>query len=235
MLRMLLEERPAVVSFHFGLPAADRIGALRGAGVFLLATATNLSEARAIAAARIDGVVAQGFEAGGHRGCFDPAAPDDALRTMALTRLVVCGVTIPVIAAGGIMDGAGIAACLRLGAGAAQLGTAFVACDESGADAGYRSALFGEESRHTVMTTAISGRPARRIANHFTALGDSLDAGTVPSYPVAYDAGKALHLAAKETGETGFGAYWVGQGAPLARSMSAAALVAELRFEMAIA
>ena len=112
MLAMLLAERPKVASFHFGLPAAPRIAALREAGIVLLATATNIREARILAGAGIDGIVAQGYEAGGHRGQFDPDAPDDCLGTLALTRLLVRAVDIPVIAAGGIMDGAGIAACL---------------------------------------------------------------------------------------------------------------------------
>ena len=191
MLVVLVEERPKVVSFHFGLPSAERIAALRAAGIVLLATATNLEEARSIAAAGIDAVVAQGFEAGGHRGVFDPVAPDDCLGTMALTRLLVRDLDIPVIAAGGIMDGAGVAACLVLGASAAQLGTAFVACPESSADAGYRAALLSAASAHTVMTTVISGRPARCIANRFTAFGDETGGGMVPGYPIAYDAGKA--------------------------------------------
>src|SRR6185437_7940678 len=123
MLEMLLAGRPAVVSFHFGLPSADRIAALREAGILLLASATNLEDGRTIQAAGIDAVVAQGYEAGGHRGVFDEDAPDEKLGTMALTRLLVRELKIPVIAAGGIMDGAGIAAALVLGAGAAQLGT----------------------------------------------------------------------------------------------------------------
>ena len=142
-LAVLLAERPPIVSFHFGLPARDRIEALRAAGIVLLATATNLEEGKAIAAAGIDAVVAQGYEAGGHRGVFDPDGADDQLGTVALTRLLVRKLDIPVIAAGGIMDGAGIAAALTLGAAAAQLGTAFVACPESSADAGYRAALLG--------------------------------------------------------------------------------------------
>ncbi len=232
MLAMLLEERPKVVSFHFGIPAAQRIAALREAGIVLLATATNLSEAKIIAGAGIDGVVAQGFEAGGHRGVFDPEAPDDCLGTLALTRLLVRALDIPVIAAGGIMDGAGIAACLLLGASAAQLGTAFVGCLESAADAGYRAALFSAASEHTAMTRAISGRPARCLANKFTALGAEVEGGAIPDYPIAYDAGKALNAAAKTAGEAGFGAQWAGQGAPLARKMPAAMLVAELRSEL---
>ena len=171
MLAMLLEERPKVVSFHFGIPSAQRIAALRDAGIVMLATATSLNEAKIIASAGIDGVVAQGYEAGGHRGVFDSKARDDCLGTLTLTRLLVRAVDVPVIAAGGIMDGAGIAACLVLGAGAAQLGTAFVGCLESQADEGYRAALFSPASEHTTMTRVISGRPARCLANKFTALG----------------------------------------------------------------
>ncbi len=232
MLAVLLEERPRVVSFHFGLPPAVRIAALRDAGIVLLATATNLEEARSIASAGVDAVVAQGFEAGGHRGVFDPDAHDDRLGTIALTRLLVRKLEIPVIAAGGIMDGAGIAACLLLGASAAQLGTAFIACPESAADEGYRAALLGDASAHTVITTAISGRPARCLVNRFTAFGGEAGGDPVPDYPIAYDAAKALNAAAKAAGETGYGAQWAGQGAPLARALPAAALVAELRSEM---
>ena len=232
MLAMLLEERPKVVSFHFGIPAAPRIAALREAGIVLLATATSLGEAKIIAGAGIDGVVAQGFEAGGHRGVFDPDACDDCLGTLALTRLLVQALDMPVIAAGGIMDGAGIAACLRLGASAAQLGTAFVGCAESAADAGYQAALFSAAAEHTAMTRAISGRPARCLANKFTALGAEVECDAIPDYPIAYDAAKALNAAAKATGEAGFGAHLAGQGAPLARKMPAAMLIAELQSEL---
>lgn len=233
MLALLLETRPAVVSFHFGLPAADAIRALQRAGVVLLATATSLDEARRIAAAGVDAIVAQGWEAGGHRGSFHPDAPDDALGTLALTRLLVRSLRVPIVAAGGIMDGAGIAAVLELGAAAAQLGTAFVACDESLADAGFRAALAGEAAHHTVMTRVISGRPARCLANRFTAIGRTTRNEEVPDYPIAYDLGKALHAAAKARGEFGYGAQWAGQGAPLARAMPAAELVATLAHELA--
>lgn len=232
-LAMLLAERPPIVSFHFGLPASERIAALRAAGIVLLATATHLAEARAVVAAGVDIVVAQGYEAGGHRGVFNPSAPDDAIGTLALTRLLVRELDVPVIAAGGVMDGAGIAACLRLGAGAAQLGTAFIGCPESSADAGYRAALASPAAYHTRVTTAISGRPARCLANRFTAL--AVESGQVPDYPLAYDAGKALHAAAKASGESGYGAQWAGQGAPLARSLPAGELVAVLRAELAAA
>ncbi len=231
-LAVLLAERPPIVSFHFGVPARDRIEALRAAGIVLLATATNLEEGKVIAAAGIDAIVAQGYEAGGHRGVFDPDGTDERLGTVALTRLLVRKLDVPVVAAGGIMDGAGIAASLALGAVAAQLGTAFVACPESSADEGYRAALLGPAAEHTVMTAGISGRPARCLANRITAWAEGVEPGAIPDYPIAYDAGKALHAAAKAAGEFGYGAQWAGQGAPLARALPAAELVACLRSEM---
>lgn len=225
MLALLLDVAPPVVSFHFGLPSLEAVAALRARGVTMLATATSLDEAQAIAAAGVDAVVAQGIEAGGHRGMFDPLAPDDALGTVALTRLLVRRGTLPVIAAGGIMDGAGVAAALDLGAVAAQLGTAFIACPESGADAAYRAALNGPGAWHTRLTRSISGRPARALANRFTGLAEELGDCAPPDYPIAYDAGKALHAAAQRSGEHGYAAQWAGQGAPLSRAMPAADLV----------
>ncbi|PZQ47528.1 MAG: nitronate monooxygenase [Rhodovulum sulfidophilum] len=227
MLTLLLERAPPVVSFHFGLPGPERIRALKAAGCLPLATATNLAEARAARRAGIDAVVAQGYEAGGHRGVFDPDAPDDQLGTMALVRILAPRAELPVIAAGGIMDGRGVRAALDLGAVAAQLGTAFIACPESAADAGYRATLTGPGGARTVMTRAISGRPARCLANRFTTWGAG-PVPPVPDYPIAYDAGKALNAAARAKGESGFGARWAGQGAPLSRPMPAAALIALL-------
>jgi len=142
---------------------------------------------------------------------------------------------LPVIAAGGIMDGAGIAAMLSLGAAAVQMGTAFVSCNESAADAGYRAALGSDAAHHTTMTSAISGRPARCLRNRFAEFGETVDAPDIPAYPVAYDLGKALHTAARAKGEYGFGAQWAGQGAPFARWMQAERLVAELEAEMTAA
>lgn len=227
MLAMLLETPPPVVSFHFGLPRVDQIAALRSAGCLLLATATSMAEARAVEAAGVDIVVAQGWEAGGHRGVFDPDAPDDQLGTMALTRLLATQSALPVIAAGGIMDGSAIRAALTLGAVAAQLGTAFIACPETSADEAYHEALRGPGANHTVMTRVISGRPARCLANRFTEWAKSAPS-EVPDYPIAYDAGKALNVAAKAAGDGGFGAQWAGQGAPLSRTMPAADLLTVL-------
>jgi nitronate monooxygenase len=232
MLAALLNDRPKVVSFHFGAPSPDRVRALRDAGIVLLGSATSVAEARILVAAGVHAIVAQGYEAGGHRGVFDPDAPDDRLGIIALTRLLVRQLDVPVIAAGGIMDGAGISAALRLGAGAAQLGTAFIACPESLADAGYRTALASDAANHTVMTRAVSGRLARCLSNRFTEFGSDVPAHEIPAYPIAYDAGKALNAAGKAAGEPGFGAQWAGQGAPLARSLPAAELVATLAAEM---
>jgi nitronate monooxygenase len=232
MLATLLADRPKVVSFHFGVPAPDRVRALREAGIVLLGSATSVAEAQLLVAAGVHAVVAQGYEAGGHRGVFDPDAPDDRLGTMALTRLLARQLDVPVIAAGGIMDGAGVSAVLRLGAGAAQLGTAFIACPESLADAGYRAALASDAANHTVMTRAVSGRLARCLSNRFTEFGADIPSHEIPAYPIAYDAGKALNASGKAFGEPGFGAQWAGQGAPLARSLPAAELVTTLAAEM---
>jgi nitronate monooxygenase len=232
MLALLLEAKPKVVSFHFGIPAPDHVTALRDAGIVLIASATSLAEARVLVAGGVHAVVAQGFEAGGHRGVFDEDAADDQLGTLALVRILARELTVPVIAAGGIMDGAGIGAALRLGASAAMLGTAFIDCPESSADPGFRRALHGDGAHHTTMTRAISGRPARCIANRFTALGAEVSPRDIPAYPVAYDLGKQLHTAAKATGEYGYGAQLAGQGAPLARAMPAAELVATLVSEI---
>jgi nitronate monooxygenase len=232
MLSALVTDKPSVVSLHFGLPSAERLRALKAQGIVLLACVTNVGEGQAAVQAGVDALIAQGFEAGGHRGVFEPEAEDSCLGTLALTRVLVRQFDLPVIAAGGIMDGAGIAAVLRLGAGAAQLGTAFIACPESDADAAYRQALASEAAHHTVMTRAISGRAARCLRNRFTALAAGIPSRQIPSYPIAYDAGKALNAAAKAKGEYGYGAQWAGQGAPLARFMPAAELVATLVREM---
>lgn len=232
MLAMLLEEKPKVVSFHFGLPGPERVRALREAGIVLLGSATSLAEARMLAEGGVQAIVAQGYEAGGHRGMFDIHAQDDCLGTLALTRLIARQIDLPVIAAGGIMNGAGIAAALNLGAAAAQLGTAFVACDESLADAGYRAALFSDAAHHTTMTRAISGRMARSLSNDFTRWGAGVSVNEVPTYPIAYDAGKALNAAAKAAKHAGYGAQWAGQGAPLTRAMSVAKLMEVLVQEL---
>lgn len=216
MQQLMLEQPPAVVSFHFGLPEATLIQALKKAGVFLLATATNLEEARQIEAAGIDAIVAQGFEAGGHRGIFDEHR-DEAIGTFALVRLLAQHSRLPIIAAGGIMDGQGIAAALQLGAQAVQLGTAFLLTRESAANAAYRNLLKSSRAQHTRVTAAISGRRARGIVNRFMEEIDISAAPAIPAYPAAYDAGKQLNALASAREVHEFGAHWAGQGAALIR------------------
>jgi nitronate monooxygenase len=232
MLRMLLEEKPPIVSVHFGVPPKETLQALRDAGIVLLGCATTLEDALVLQKAGIRAVIAQGYEAGGHRGLFEVNGRDDRLATLPLTRLLATRLTVPVIAAGGIMDGHGIKAALSVGASAAQLGTAFIACSESQADAGYRAALRSDAAYHTVMTRAISGRPARALSNRFTQLGSSIAADQIPCYPIAYDAAKTLHGTAKASGEHGYGAHWAGQGAPMVREGGAADLVKALASEL---
>jgi nitronate monooxygenase len=229
-LDVVLELRPRVVSFHLGLPRPDQVEALRGAGLILIGSATSPAEARVIEAAGFDGVVAQGWEAGGHRGIFDPAGPDARLSTSDLLQVLFGEVNIPVIAAGGIMDGGDICRMLERGAAAVQLGTAFIGCPESAADAGYRDrlALGGD----TVMTPAISGRPARSLSNALTEWAEDVAPGDIPAYPCAYDLTKALTIAAKAKGATAYGAQWAGAQAARARVLPTRELVEALDKEM---
>lgn len=228
MLTVLEQARPAAVSFHFGLPDAAAIERLKQRDIVTLATATSPQEAREIARSGIDIIVAQGYEAGGHRGQFDPGAPDPQLSTFALVQAIRQHTTLPVVAAGGVMDGAGIAAMMQLGASGVQLGTAFVLCPESAASAAYRRALLAGGERGTVMTAAISGRQARCVRNAFCELCHDVKPEEIPDYPLTYSLGKALAAAAAAHGEHGFGAQWAGQGVALARSMPAAQLVETL-------
>lgn len=232
---MLMEEQVPAISFHFGLPVQPIIDKLKRAGPLLFATVTNVQEARTAVSAGIDVLVAQGFEAGGHRGVFNPNEKDPKLGTAALLRCLQNNeIWLPIVAAGGIMDGKQVAAALEQGAIAAQLGTAFVPCPESAADDAYRAAL--ANGSETAMVTAVSGRPARTLINRWTErVIPRLRGGRLhpPGYPIAYDAGKALHAAAKAHGEGGYGAQWAGEGAAAARAMPAADLVALLARELA--
>ncbi|WP_100640905.1 NAD(P)H-dependent flavin oxidoreductase [Marinobacter salexigens] len=224
-LAVLLELKPAVVSFHFGIPSPERIIALKEAGIFTMATATCLDEAATIEAAGIDAVVAQGIEAGGHRGMFNPEATDQCLSTFVLVRLLAQKTKLPVIAAGGVMDGFGAKAAIEAGAAAVQLGTAFVLCPESSANEAYRETLKSERTAETRLTTVLSGRPARGIVNRLISFGEAAESPPTADYPVAYDAAKRLNAAASKLGNHEFAAQWAGQGAPMARELPAAELV----------
>ncbi|GAB1438863.1 nitronate monooxygenase [Providencia sp.] len=232
MLALFLEMKPAVVSFHFNVPPADVVHQLKAQGIYTMATATNLQEAKVIEQAGIDVIVAQGIEAGGHRGMFDVLAQDEALTTNALVAILAKHTRLPIIAAGGIMDGYDIQQSFENGAAAAQLGTAFILCPESGASDGYRHKLKSQITDNTTLTAAISGRPARGIINQFTQAGDIYQTSKLPDYPIAYDIGKQLNAAAAKSGSDAFAAYWAGQNVAKVREMPASVLMKKLVKEM---
>lgn len=233
LIAMLCAERPAVVSFHFGLPEPEAITALKQAGIQVWGCATTLHEALTLQQADVDAIVAQGIEAGGHRGVFD-ATQDKEIGLMALLAQLQEPISLPIIAAGGIMDGAGIAAALQLGAQGVQMGTAFILCPESAADTNYRASLQSAAALDTAITAVISGRPARGIKNRMHTEVAEFSA-YLPDYPIAYSAAKALHAAASAHSNSDFAAHWAGQGAPLARALPARDLIAVLSAELAAA
>ncbi len=223
----LLEARPPVFSFTYGIPSADILAECRRRDIVTLGTATTLDEALAIQEAGVDLVVATGFEAGGHRVSFLRSAEDSLTGTFALIPAVVDRVSIPVIAAGGIADGRGIAAALMLGAQGVQLGTAFLACEESNASAPHRSALFSEQARYTALTRAFTGRLARGLRNRFV---EEMTASGAPPFPYPIQSWftGSFRQAAVEQGRADLLALWAGQAAPLLRHRKAQALFDEL-------
>ena len=230
-LDALIEAKPHVASFHIGLLDAQAVARLKRAGIFVIGTATNVAEAKAWGANGTDAVCAQGSEAGGHRGTFLTDVPSSMIGTMALIPQVVDAVNIPVIAAGGIMDGRGIAAALALGAQGAQLGTAFVACAESSAAPVWRQALRAAGDTATTLTKAFTGRHARGIANEFMRRMAEHE-HDLPPYAVHSALTGEMRRAAASAGRGDFLAMWAGQGVGLARAreenLSAAQLVAAL-------
>jgi nitronate monooxygenase len=228
-LNVVLETRPKAVSFHFGIPHPHQIQALKDAGILTMVSATNLAEARAIEAAGIDIIIAQGTEAGGHRGIFNELF-DSAIRTVDLVQLLVEHCQCPIIAAGGIMNGAQSQQMLNLGASAVQLGTAFVQCKSSNANDAYRHALFHEQI--TQISASISGRPARGLLGHWHTQVDLPNRPAVAAYPYAYDLGKQLHAAASQQGDHGFGAFWAGSNVSQIRELEARDLINQLLVEM---
>lgn len=228
-LNLCLETRPKAVSFHFGIPHEYQIQKLKQAGILTLVSATNLSEALAIEASGIDFIIAQGVEAGGHRGIFNPQI-DGAIRTTDLVQLIKRHCTLPVIAAGGIMNGHQAKHLLNLGADAVQLGTAFVQCKSSSANAAYRKALFNQPL--TQITSSISGRPARGIINHWQSRIDHATRPEVAPYPYAYDLAKQLNAIASANDDTGYGAFWAGSNVAQIRELEAQDLINQLIVEM---
>ncbi len=232
-LEAVLEARPAVFSFTLGLPEAEALAEVKRRGIVVIGTATTVEEGRALEAAGVDAIVAQGSEAGGHRGSFlsAPEAPP-LIGTLALVPQLVDAVALPVIASGGIMDGRGVAAALALGAAAVQVGTAFLTVDESGASPVYRAALLAAAPEATTVTRAFSGRPARGLRNRFIA---EVEEGgiPVPPFPLQNALTRPLRNAATAAGAAEAMSLWAGQAAALARRESTDALVRRLVQETA--
>ena len=223
----LVELRPRVVSFHFGLPDLEMVRALQRAGIAVMSSATTVAEARRLDEAGVDVVIAQGWEAGGHHGSFEASADDVGVGLVALVPQVADAVGCPVVAAGGIGDGRGIAAALVLGAQGVQLGTAFLGCPESGTDDAYRAALRSARDDDTRLSSAFSGRPARTRNNRYVeAMAQART--SFPDYPTMYGFSLPLMEACAGGKASGFEFLLYGQAAPLNRELPAAELVARL-------
>ncbi|KZE34653.1 nitronate monooxygenase [Chelatococcus daeguensis] len=227
----VLESGAGLFSVTFGLPGADVVAAVKAKGMLFAATATTVEEALAVEAAGADIVVAQGSEAGGHRGTFAAPFERAMIGTMALVPQVADAVSIPVVASGGIMDGRGIAAALALGASAVQMGTAFLTCAEAGIPEAYREAILSAKEDATRVTRAFSGRPARGIANRFM---ETIDAkGAILPFPLQNALTRPMRTAAAKAGRSEYLSLWAGQGVRLARRQGAAELMARLAAETA--
>lgn len=229
MLGMVLEERPSVVTFHFGVPDAQIVAALHERGIAVGVSVTTPSEAMIVEQAKCDFVIAQGAEAGGHRGQFDPAEDRGMIGTFALVPQVVDAVRIPVVAAGGVADGRGLIAALALGAEAVQVGTAFLLCEEASVSNVHRRSISDSSGTDTVVTTALSGRPARALRTDAITALESASSPT--DFPVQFAVTAAIRSARLTDRPTE--AMWAGQSAPLARRELAGAVVRRLVQEAA--
>jgi nitronate monooxygenase len=226
----LIAARPAVFSFVFGIPSPDILRSCREKGIVTIGAATTVDEAIACEQAGVDCVIASGLEAGGHRPSFLKPAEECLISSFALVPLVADNVKIPVIAAGGIADGRGIVAALTLGADAVQIGTAFLACDESGASDLHRNMLFQEEAKHTALTRAFTGRMARSLHNRFASEMKPHEP-LFAKYPAHTWIVAPLRAAALAQGRHDLISLWAGQAAPLCHHHKAGELFASLVHE----
>lgn len=225
-LQVILEERVPVFSFTFGIPAPDVIQRIKSHGTLVMGTATTVDEAIQLEAAGVEAIVAQGSEAGGHRGTFLKNESHSLIGLMALVPQMVDHVSVPVIAAGGIMDGRGLVASLALGASAVQMGTAFLACTESGAHPTYKQQILSSNEDATEITSAYSGKAARGIQTKFMCDMQSYP-GEIPAYPIQHAMTKDIRQAAAMANNPAYMSLWAGQGLRLANDRSAATIVKE--------
>jgi nitronate monooxygenase len=227
MADVLEEFRPAVVSFHFGLPSAELLARVKACGAKVLSSATTVAEALWLEANGADAIIAQGLEAGGHRGMFLTDDLSSQLGTFALLPQIVQTVRLPVIAAGGIADAAGVRAAMALGAAGVQIGTAYLCCDEASTSAIHRAALQSPAAQHTALTNLFSGRPARGIVNRvMRELGPI--SPLAPAFPLATAAIAPLRTQAESQGSGDFSPLWAGQNVSGCKAISAAELTHEL-------
>ena len=224
---VLSEFKPAVVSFHFGLPTAELLARVRTWGAKILASATTVDEARWLEAHGADAIIAQGVEAGGHRGIFLSDDLTTQVGTIALLPQIVHAVKVPVIAAGGIADAQGVAVAMALGAAGVQIGTAYLLCPEATTSAVHRAALKSEAARHTALTNLFTGRPGRGIVNRLMRELGPISSAT-PAFPLATTAIAPLRAKAESRGSGDFSPLWSGQNASGCKEIPAALLTREL-------
>ena len=228
-LEPIWKARPAILSFHFGLPPDGVIAKAHELGIAVGISATSLTEALAIESAHADFIVAQGIEAGGHRGQFDLQANDEALSALDLTAQLVKHCRIPIVAAGGIMNGSHIQNALAKGAQAAQMGTAFLCCDESGTPPSYRHYLLHKQDRPTMLTKAFSGRVARGLENTFIR---TMQAQTTLPFPIQNTLTGTLRQWAVAQHNAEYQSLWAGTAYAQIRSISTQDLMQQLRDEI---
>ena len=223
----LAEFKPEVVSFHFGLPTPELLERVRAWDAKIISSATTVDEARWLAERGVDMIVAQGWEAGGHRGHFLSEDLTTQAGTFALLPQILAAVRVPVLAAGGIADAQGVAAAMKLGASGVQIGTAYLLCPESTIGSLHRAALKSEGARHTAVTNVITGRPARGIMNRIMRELGPIDPDA-PEFPLAYNAIAPLRAKAESIGSSDFSPLWSGQNAIGCKEIRAAELTREL-------
>ena len=219
--------KPAVVSFHFGLPTAELLAQARSWGAKVLSTATTIEEARWLEAHGADAIIAQGLEAGGHRGMFLTDDVTQQMGTMALLPQIIAAVNVPVIAAGGIVDASTVAAAMALGAAGVQVGTAYLLCPEATTTAVHRAALKSGAARHTALTNVMTGRPARGIVNRVMRELGPMSAAA-PEFPLAAAAIAPLRAKAESLGLGDFSPLWAGENVSGCKEIPAADLTREL-------
>jgi nitronate monooxygenase len=230
MCQLVRELKPPVVSFHFGLPPEPLWEKVKSSGAVVLCSATTVEEARYLDRSGCDAIIAQGFEAGGHRGMFLASEAAQQVATMALVPQVADAVRVPVIAAGGIGDGRGVAAAFALGASAVQLGTAYLRCPEAKPHGLHRRALEAAAEDQTVLTNVFTGRPARGFINRLVReVGPMSD--LAPSFPLAAGAVAPLRARAERDGSPDFVPLWAGQAAVFARPVPAGELTRRIHEE----